>query len=244
MTDLKLESFEDWPSLPDQATYDKELKRHQLRMLRLEQRIHQEQKTAILVFEGWDAAGKGGAIRRLCEALDPRGFSVHAISAPSEDEKEHHYLWRFWRDLPGAGGLAVFDRSWYGRVLVERVDGLTSVENWQRAYEELNHFERLLVDDGTALVKILLHISKAEQAKRFKERKENPFKSWKLTDADWQAHEKYDSYYQATNDMLRLTNMHYAPWTVVSANHKWYTRIRVMDAVCGALEQQFGPAKK
>jgi len=233
---LSLAAFEDWPSLTDEETYRRELKRHQFRSLQLQQKLHRHSRKAVLVVEGWDAAGKGGAIRRLCETLDPRGYSVHAVGPPSEDELEHHYLWRFWRDLPAAGRLGIFDRSWYGRVLVERVDKLTPEHRWRQAYDEINEFERMLVDDGTPVIKIFLHVSKREQAKRFEERRDNPLKSWKLTNSDWDAHRKYDDYYQATDDMLARTHTDYAPWLVVSANRKWYARIQVLDAFCTALE--------
>lgn len=233
---LRLGTFEDWPSVSDEETYRRELKRHQFRALVLQQKIHRHGHKAVLVFEGWDAAGKGGAIRRLCEPLDPRGYSVHAVGPPSEDELEHHYLWRFWRDLPSTGRLGIFDRSWYGRVLVERVDKLTPGHRWRQAYDEINEFERLLMNDGTPVIKLFLHISKHEQAQRFEERKDNPLKSWKLTAADWDAHAKYAEYYEAVDDMLARTSSDCAPWTVISAKHKWYARLQVLDAFCSRLE--------
>jgi AMP-polyphosphate phosphotransferase len=237
---MRLEDFEDWPAVADEAAYKAEIERLHLRALTVQQHLHRHKRNAVVVFEGWDAAGKGGAIRRLCTTLDPRGYAVHAVGPPSEDELEHHYLWRFWRDLPGQGQLAIFDRSWYGRVLVERVDQLTPKHIWQRAYDEINEFEKLLVNDGTPVVKFYLHISKHEQAKRFEERKDNPLKSWKLTHADWKAHEQYAAYYEAVNDMLARTHTAISPWTVVSANRKWHARLQVMETFCSALEQATG----
>ncbi len=233
---LELKDFEDWPEIPDETTYRHELRRQQLRALDIQQKLHRHDRKAILLFEGWDAAGKGGAIRRLCEPLDPRGFHVHAVGPPTQEELEHHYLWRFWRDLPGNGQVGIFDRSWYGRVLVERVDQLTPERRWQEAYQEINEFERLLVRDGTPVIKFFLHISKHEQKKRFEERRDNPLKSWKLTAADWEAHEKYAQYYRAVDDMLARTHTDCAPWTVVSANRKWHARIQVLDTFCTAME--------
>ena len=233
----QLASFEDWPMLADEHMYHERLAAHQLRMLRIQQHLHRHGKTAIVVFEGWDAAGKGGAIRRLLETLDPRGYQVHAVGAPTDEESAHHYLWRFWRDLPALGHLAVFDRSWYGRVLVERVDKLTPAHRWRQAYDEINEFERLMVNNGTPVVKLYLHISKHEQATRFRERQADPLKSWKLTPADWHAHEQYADYYQAADEMLSRTHTEWSPWSVVSANYKWYARTHVLDVICAALER-------
>jgi polyphosphate kinase 2 (PPK2 family) len=170
-----------------------------------------------VVFEGWDASGKGGALKRLVEPLDPRHVRVAQFSAPTDTEKRHHFLWRFWPALPGLGGMSVFDRSWYGRVLVERVEGFASEAAWQRAYEEIRDFEHSLVAEGMVLVKMWLHISDEEQLRRFKARAEDPLKAWKLTAEDWRNREKRPRYEQAVEDMVRETSTGFAPWTLVEA---------------------------
>jgi polyphosphate kinase 2 (PPK2 family) len=190
-----------------------------------------------IVFEGWDAAGKGGAIKRLTAKMDPRGYVVWPIAAPTGDDKEHHYLYRFWRRLPEAGQIAIFDRSWYGRVLVERVEGFCSEVAWRRAYSEINQFERQLVDARTILIKFWLHISRQEQLRRFRERERTHYKSWKLTDDDWRNRGRWDDYLQATEDMLIKTSTHLAPWTVVEANNKPYARVKVLQTVVERLRR-------
>ena len=189
-----------------------------------------------VVFEGWDASGKGGAIRRLVAPLDPRHVRVTSFAAPSHDELRHHWLWRFWPCLPGRGGMAVFDRSWYGRVLVERVEGLTSPEAWERAYDEIREFERMLVVEGTILVKLWMHISDKEQLHRFEARANDPLKRWKLTDEDWRNREKRAAYTQAVEDMVARTGTLQAPWTLVSADSKRWARVQVLEAVNAAIE--------
>lgn len=190
-----------------------------------------------VLFEGWDASGKGGAIRRLTAPLDPRHVTVAEFAAPSEREKRHHFLWRFWPILPGKGGMVVLDRSWYGRVLVERVEGFASKHEWKRAYDEIVNFERGICDEGLVLVKFWLQISEAEQLKRFEARKNDPLKRWKLTDDDWRNREKRPDYEQALLDMFRHTDHDHAPWTVVSAESKPYTRVTVLEAVVEQLER-------
>ncbi len=239
----RLEDFEEWPEVEDKGRYEKDLKDYNLRMLNLQQFMHQNRRKAVLAFEGWDAGGKGGAIRRLTEPLDPRGYTVHPIGPPTPDELARHYLWRFFERLPMAGQIALFDRTWYGRVLVERIENLCGKKDWQRAYDELNWFEKLLTDDNTPVIKVFFHISKKEQRKRFDERKSNPMKSWKLTDSDWRAHEQYKDYYKAFNDMLAKTDTEHAPWNVISANRKWYARLRVNQLVITSLEKAFGIKK-
>lgn len=209
----------------------------QVRLAGLGFQVYKQQRPVIIAFEGWDAAGKGGAIKRLTERLDPRGYVVHAISAPRGDDAEHHYLWRFWRRLPEAGQIAIFDRTWYGRVLVERIEGFCTAEAWQRAYQEINQFERQLVDFGTILVKFWLHISQEEQLARFDQRSVTPYKSWKLTDEDWRNRDKWDAYLESVEDMLLKTSTTVAPWTVVPANDKWYARVCVLETVVNALER-------
>ena len=190
-----------------------------------------------VAFEGWDASGKGGAIKRLVAPMDPRHVRVVQFAAPTHDEKRHHFLWRFWPFLPGWGGMAVFDRTWYGRVLVERVEGFASQERWTRAYDEINNFERGLADEGMVLVKIWLHISSEEQLKRFKKRKKDPLKSWKLTDEDWHNREKRGLYEQAVEDMVARTSTEpHAPWHLIPADSKRYARVAVIETVISEIE--------
>jgi AMP-polyphosphate phosphotransferase len=188
-------------------------------------------------FEGWDASGKGGAIERLVAPMDPRHVRVVQFAAPTPDEKRHHFLWRFWPALPGWGGMAVFDRTWYGRVLVERVEGFASEDEWTRAYDEINRFERGLADEGMVLVKFWLHVSSEEQLKRFKKREKDPLKSWKLTDEDWRNREKRDAYEEAVEDMIARTSVEpHAPWHLIPGDSKRYTRVAVIDTVIEAIE--------
>jgi polyphosphate:AMP phosphotransferase len=192
--------------------------------------------STLLVFEGWDAAGKGGAIRRVTEALDARDYSVVPIAAPTDEERQHHYLWRFWRHLSRAGRVTIFDRSWYGRVLVERVEGFAKKAEWQRAYAEINEFEEQLVEHGIVLCKFWLHITKDEQLRRFKERETIAFKRWKLTEEDWRNREKWDLYEMAINDMVERTSTMLAPWTLIEANDKRFARIKVLETVVNAVQ--------
>ncbi len=189
-----------------------------------------------VLFEGWDASGKGGAIKRLVSPMDPRHVRVVQFAAPTFDEKRHHFLWRFNAALPGWGGMAVLDRSWYGRVLVERVEGFATDEEWQRAYGEIDEFERLQTNHGTILVKFFLHLSEEEQLKRFEARAKNPFKSWKLTDEDWRNREKRPAYETALEEMIERTDTEYAPWHLVEAESKRYARVRVVETVCERIE--------
>jgi polyphosphate kinase 2 (PPK2 family) len=190
----------------------------------------------VVVFEGCDASGKGGAIKRLVAPLDPRHVRVAQFAAPTPDEKRHHFLHRFWPALPGWGGMAVFDRSWYGRVLVERVEGFASEEQWQRAYGEIDAFERTLADEGAIVVKLWLHLSPEEQLKRFEARAKDPLKSWKLTDEDWRNREKRPQYEEAVEEMLEGTDRPHARWRVVPAESKRYARVEVMRLVIEEIE--------
>jgi polyphosphate kinase 2 (PPK2 family) len=192
----------------------------------------------VIVFEGWDASGKGGTIRRLTESLDPRGFVVHPIAAPAGEDKTRHYLYRFWRRLPAAGEIAIFDRSWYGRVLVERVERLCTQSEWQRAYGEINDFERQLAEFGAVIVKLWMHISAGEQLRRFKERTRTRYKSFKITDEDWRNRGKWEDYAAAVEEMLLKTSTHVAPWTLVEGNDKLYARIKSLQTVAAALEER------
>jgi polyphosphate kinase 2 (PPK2 family) len=189
-----------------------------------------------VVFEGWDASGKGGAIKRLVAEIDPRHVHVIQFAAPTDRERRHHFLWRFWPHLPGWGGMAVFDRSWYGRVLVERVEGFADREQWLRAYDEINSFEKSLADEGMILVKFWIHISDSEQLNRFERRRDDPLKSWKLTDEDWRNREKRDAYLEAVEDMLARTDQPRAPWSVIAGDSKRWARVRVIETVIERIE--------
>jgi AMP-polyphosphate phosphotransferase len=191
----------------------------------------------VVVFEGWDASGKGGAIKRLVAPLDPRHVRVSQFAAPDEDEKRHHFLGRFWPALPGWGGMTVFDRSWYGRVLVERVEGFASEEQWRRAYEEINDFEQTLAAEGAIIVKLWLHISSEEQLRRFEARAKDPLKTWKLTDDDWRNREKRPQYEAAVEEMLERTDRPYAPWRVVAAESKRFARVEIIRLVRQEIER-------
>lgn len=217
--------------------YETRLLSYQWRLLRLQHVLHQEKLAAVFVMEGWDAAGKGGAIRRVTEHLDPRGFNVWPIAAPLSHENRYHYLQRFWRKLPRYGELTIFDRSWYGRVLVERVEGFAAKEEWSRAYNEINEFEKLLSDDRYLILKFWFHISKDEQLLRFKAREANPLKSWKLTDEDWRNREKWDLYLEAVEEMFEKTDTHYAPWYIIPSNNKRYARLETLSIMIQTIER-------
>jgi polyphosphate kinase 2 (PPK2 family) len=189
-----------------------------------------------VVFEGWDASGKGGAIKRLVGQMDPRHVRVVQYAAPTHDEKRHHWLWRFWPALPGWGGMAVLDRSWYGRVLVERVEKFATTEQWERAYGEINEFERMLTAEGMILIKFFMHISDEEQLKRFEKREKDPLKSWKLTEEDWRNRKKRKKYEAAIEDMLERTHTDWAPWHVVEGDSKKYARVKTIETVNAEIE--------
>jgi AMP-polyphosphate phosphotransferase len=191
----------------------------------------------VLVFEGWDASGKGGAIKRLTGPLDIRHVRVASYSAPTPDEKRHHYLQRFWTALPGRGGMTVFDRSWYGRVLVERVEGFASDDEWRRAYDEIAAFERMLVADGAIVAKFWLHVSPEEQLRRFERRERDPLKTWKITDEDWRNREKRPQYAEAVEEMLARTDLLEAPWILVAGESKRFARVKVMECVIEQIER-------
>jgi len=225
-------------SLSDEA-FKTALLKQQGRLNKLQRKAYEQGVSMILLFEGWDAAGKGGAIRRVTSALDPRAYRVVPVAAPTDEERARHYLWRFWRHLSRAGRVTLFDRSWYGRVLVERVDGLATEAEWSRAYAEIEDFERQLTEHRIAVVKCWLHITKEEQEKRFNERAKSPYKSWKLTEDDWRNREKWDAYELAVNEMVARTSTRHAPWHLIPANDKNFTRVEVLriagDALARAL---------
>jgi polyphosphate kinase 2 (PPK2 family) len=223
-------------AVADKKTYEKELAELQLAILKAELRTREAGRAVVIGFEGWDAAGKGGAIKRLTEKLDPRGYQVHAIGAPTEQEKKHHYLWRFWTRLPERGRWGIFDRTWYGRVLVERVEGFARKKEWKRAYREINEFERKLVDDGVIVLKFFLAITKGEQKKRFEERENNPYKRWKIGPDDWRNREHWDDYVDAAEQMFDETNSDAAPWQIVGTDKKWRARLDVLRHVLERLQ--------
>jgi len=227
----------------DRDSYVREVSRRQIQLRELGYQVYLQKRPVILVFEGWDAAGKGGAIKRITEKLDPRGYVVYPISAPHGEDKTRHYLYRFWRRLPEKGQIAIFDRSWYGRVLVERIEGFARLDEWKRAYSEINEFERQLVSFGTIICKFWLHISPEEQLRRFEERQNTLFKSWKLTDEDWRNRDKRSQYEQAADEMLLRTSTPAAPWTIVEAENKHFGRIKVLRTVVRRLEDELGKVK-
>ncbi|HSE40790.1 MAG TPA: phosphate--AMP phosphotransferase, partial [Acidobacteriota bacterium] len=221
-----------------QDEYEKELNEYQHELRRLQFKIGEKKRSVVFVYEGWDAAGKGGNIRRLTAKLDPRWVEVHAFAAPSHEEKNHHYLWRFWKKVPPAGMFAIFDRSWYGRVLVERVENFATVSEWSRAYQEIREFEEHLTNAGTIVLKFWLHISKEEQLRRFKERQRLIYKNYKITNEDWRNRKKWQKYFDAVADMIEKTNTAYAPWIVVEGNSKWWARVRTVRAAVEHIESQ------
>lgn len=216
--------------------YNKKLGKYQLRLLALQHLLFEQKIAVIFVFEGWDAAGKGGTIKRAVANLDPRGVRVTSIAAPAPHEKRYHYMQRFWRKIPQYGQIAIFDRSWYGRVLVERIEGFAEKKEWKRAYEEINDFEKQLTDDHYIIEKFWLHISKDEQYKRFKEREENPMKRWKITGEDWRNRAKWDEYAEAAEEMFEKTDKPNAPWHIIPANSKWFARIAAAKQMVKAVE--------
>ena len=221
----------------DKSTYSHRLAELQYQLKELSLAYGRQRLRSVVVFEGQDAAGKGGTIRRMSWPLDPRMLKVWPIAAPSADEKEDHYLARFWRRLPRAGQMVIFDRSWYGRVLVERVEGFASDAEWQRAYGEINEFERMLGEDGVRLVKIFLHITPDEQLARFRARFRDPFKRWKLSEEDLRNRGKWAQYNTATNDMFAKTSTAAHPWTVIAGNNKRYARLAAIGTIVERLSQ-------
>ena len=221
----------------ERSEYNKLLKKYQKRLALLQHKLYQKRVPLVLAFEGWDAAGKGGNIKRLVQRLDPRGYDVIPIGAPNDVEKQHHYLWRFWNAFPKAGHIAIFDRSWYGRVLVERVEGFCSEADWRRAYYEINEMEQQWVQFGAIVIKFWLHIDKETQLRRFQYREATPHKRYKITPEDWRNREKWDFYETAVEEMLDRTDSEIAPWVVVEANSKLFARIKVLKTVVKTVEK-------
>lgn len=221
-----------------QEEYKEKLDRCQSRLWELHNELYRRKVPVVIAYEGWDAAGKGGNIKRITEALDPRGFEVHPIASPEPHEKARHYLWRFWNRLPKTGHIAIFDRTWYGRVMVERLEGFCSENDWQRAYNEINEFEKELSDWGAVILKFWVQIDKDTQLRRFNEREHTPEKRWKITDEDWRNREKWDLYEDAVNEMLKKTNTSYAPWHILESNDKKYARIKALEIVIDEVEKK------
>jgi len=224
----------------DDDDYKDRLAAAQTRLFSLHNAIYRKKIPLVIAYEGWDAAGKGGNIKRLTAALDPRGYEVIPIAAPSARELSYPFTWRFWQALPKDGHIAIFDRTWYGRVLVERLEGFAKEGEWRRAYREINEFEADLVHWGAAVVKFWLHIDKDEQLRRFQSRQQTPEKQWKINDEDWRNREKWDEYEEATDDMLRLTSTAYAPWYVIESQNKRYARVKTIETLIAALEKRLG----
>ena len=228
----------------DRDTYMTEKDNLQERLLRLEHEIYVHRIPVVIVYEGWDAGGKGGNIRRLLQGLDPRGYEVVPIAAPTDEELAHHYLWRFWRHVPKAGHITIFDRSWYGRVMVERIEGFCTTQEWRRAFQEIREFEGQLVSAGTVLIKFWLDLSPEEQLRRFRDRENTPHKSWKMTDEDWRNRDKWDAYKQAVGEMIQKTSTVQAPWTIVEGDSKLFARVKAMRTVADAMEAALKRARK
>ena len=224
----------------EEAEYKKRLKKEQMRLYRLEMEMYQRRIPLIIMYEGQDAAGKGGSIKRVAQALDARAYTIFPSPAPTKPELMHPFLWRYWTRLPKAGHVGIYDRSWYGRVLVERVEGFASPSEWSRAYDEINEFERGLVDWGAILLKFWVEIDADEQLARFKARENDPQKQWKITEEDYRNREKAPQYHAAVSDMLRLTSTPYAPWHILESNNKLYARIKALEIINDALEERMG----
>ncbi|WP_321419501.1 polyphosphate:AMP phosphotransferase [uncultured Methanomethylovorans sp.] len=229
-TDLSLSMEED--------DYEKEKDHYQKKLSKLQYELFRQKIPMAVVFEGWDASGKGGNIRRIAWELDPRIYMVEPVGVPNDFEKNHHYLWRFYMNIPEAGHIAIFDRSWYGRVLVERVESYSTEEQWKRAYQEINEFERSLTDFGMIIVKFWLQIDQEEQLRRFEERENTPYKQWKITPDDWRNREKWKQYREAADEMLLRTHTPHAPWTVVEANDKRYARVKTLKTLVETIEKR------
>jgi len=221
--------------------YKRALPEIQARLFELEKACWDRGKASILLFEGWDASGKGTAISAITQRLDPRGFKLYPITAPRTYEQQHPWLWRFWTKVPNRGEMVIFDRSWYYRVLDERVEKAIPPKAWRDACRDIVDFERALADDGVVFLKFFLHISKKEQKARFKSLEADPLEAWRVTEADWARHRKYDEYLAATEEMMELTDTDFAPWTIVEATSKWWARKRIFDAILAEFERRLGP---
>ena len=237
LTDMPRLADVDLSPVIDEEEYKKKLKKLQGRLSELHNIVYRKKIPVILCYEGWDAAGKGGNIRRVAYPLDPRGFDVQPIASPLPHEKNRQYLWRFWTRLPRSGHITIFDRTWYGRVMVERLEGFCSEKDWKRAYNEINEFERMLTDWGAVVLKFWIHIDSDTQLARFTDRQNTPEKQWKITEEDWRNREKWPQYEEAVDEMLKKTSTENAPWYIIESNDKKYARIRTLEIIVGALEK-------
>jgi polyphosphate kinase 2 (PPK2 family) len=226
--------------IESKSDYREKVQDLQLQLLHFQRKILESKRNVILVFEGPDAAGKGGVIKRLTEKLDPRVLRVYSIVKPTEEEYRHHYLWRFWNKMPAQGEIAIFDRSWYGRVLVERVEGFCSEKEWRRAFEEINAMEKTVIEGGSVFLKFYLFISKEEQLRRFEQRAADPYKHWKISDEDWRNRRRWKEHIEAAEEMFERTSTKIAPWTLVESEFKWYARLKVLKAVVKKFGAEFG----
>lgn len=234
---VTLDELDQKKSVEDED-YRRKLKEYQLALLNLQLKLSKTKRSVIMVFEGPDAAGKGGAIKRVAEKLDPRMYRVYSVVKPTAEEYQHHYMWRFWNKIPQYGQIAIFDRSWYGRVLVERVEGFAQEKEWKRAYREINEFEQTLFDDGAIILKFYVHITKEEQLERFKKREADPYKHWKISDEDWRNRHKWNEHNEAAQDCFEKTSTSHAPWHVIPGNFKWYARLKVLKTITRRLEAE------
>jgi AMP-polyphosphate phosphotransferase len=226
--------------IESKSEYREKVQDLQLQLLHFQRKILESKRNVILVFEGPDAAGKGGVIKRITEKLDPRVLRVYSIVKPTEEEYRHHYLWRFWTKMPAQGEIAIFDRSWYGRVLVERVEGFCSEKEWRRAYDEINDMERTFIDSGSIFLKFYLHISKEEQLRRFKQRAADPYKHWKISEEDWRNRRQWKEHVEAAEDMFERTSSKTTAWTLIESEYKWYARLKVLKTIVKKFGQEFG----
>ncbi|NJK91693.1 MAG: UDP-galactose-lipid carrier transferase [Blastochloris sp.] len=235
-----LDSLDLTKQIEEKSEYKEKLQKYQLELLMLQRKLLESRLNVMMVFEGPDAAGKGGVIKRFNEHLDPRHIRVYSTVKPTNEELRHHYLWRFWTKTPGQGEIAIFDRSWYGRVLVERVEGFATKTEWKRAYEEINQWEKTMVDNGTILLKFYLQITKEEQLIRFKKREEDPYKRWKINDEDWRNREKWALHNEAAEEMFEKTSPGHAPWHLVEGNFKWHARVKVLRQIAKTMTLALG----
>jgi len=235
--DGALEGFDKCVTI-DKKVYREKLEDLQQRMREVQYTLYQKKIPLFVVYEGWDAGGKGGNIKRLVEPLDPTMYIVNTTAAPNETERNHNYLWRFWTTIPKSGHIAIYDRSWYGRLMVERVEGFATNQEWSRAYQEINDFEESQTNFGAIVIKLFLYISKEEQLKRFEDRQSDPNKVWKITDEDWRNREKWDIYVEAVNDMIEKTDRKNAPWIVINGNDKKYARVKALETIVEICEKK------
>jgi AMP-polyphosphate phosphotransferase len=237
----RLEDLDLSKEVESKSDYNESIHNLQIELLHYQRKLISSKRALLLAFEGPDAAGKGGTIKRATEMLDPRYLRVHPIVKPTTEEYRHHYMWRFWNKLPAYGEITIFDRSWYGRVLVERIESFCTEEEWARAYDEINNFEGQLADDGMIILKFYLQISKEEQLRRFKKREADPLKRWKMSEEDWRNRSRWNQYITAANDMFAKTNKKKAPWHLIEAEHKWYARVKTLRIIVRALQKELGP---